>query len=104
MKKKDRETLTPSSFSFAAAYLASEFYSAKKPGLPVKTGHLFYRKLPGTGFVVCAICRVGRKSTFGWRICRSSYNNYAEWKIFFQNIFPGTGKHISASNPKPIMT
>ena len=36
MKMKDRETLTPSSFSFAAAYLASEFYSAKKPGLPVK--------------------------------------------------------------------
>lgn len=23
---------------------------------------------------------------------------------FFQNIFPGTGKHISASSPKPIMT
>ena len=34
------------------------------------------------GFVVCAISRVRRKSTFGWRICRSSYNNYAEWKIF----------------------
>ena len=40
-EKKDRETLTPSSFSFAAAYLASEFYSAKKPGSLLKPDTCF---------------------------------------------------------------
>ncbi len=86
-RKTGKHLLLLSSFSFAAAYLASEFYSAKKPGLPVKKPDTCFTESPGTGFVVCAICRVRRKSTFGWRICRSSYNNYAEWKIFFQNIF-----------------
>ena len=102
MKRKDRETL-PSSFSFAAAYLASEFYSAKKPGLPVKTGHLFtesFREQALSSALYAELEeRVHSDGEFADLLIN---NNYAEWKIFSKISFRKQGS-ISALQTQSLL-